>query len=463
MRGADGFLFSFCLLAVFLLLGKALRVHVPLLQRLFLPSSIIAGFVALALGPYVLKAIPTWVLGYWRQIPGILISVVFASLFLGVRLPSPKRLWSIGGPQLCFGVVTGMGQYLVALLTTTLVLSPLFGTRPIFATIVEIGFSGGHGTAAGMRTTFHKLGFPAGADLAQMSATVGIIAAVVLGVVMINVAIRRGYCACLNERHGIPAYKRLGLIPEKKRYSIATATVATEAIEPLTFHFAIIAVAVLIGWGLLVLLKLLHPRLEAFPLFPLAMLGGLLVQAVATPLKITLYFDRDTFDRLLGFSLDVLVIAAIAAIRLDLFLDHLWPFLIVMATGIGWVVFTTAFVAPRMFPNYWFERAITEYGMQTGVTAIGLLLLRLVDPMYKTDTATAFGFKQMIYEPFLGGGLVTALSPILIHELGPWVSMAVSAAIMAVFGAISHFSGWTRRDPALVFEAPHDHPVEDLR
>lgn len=463
MQGADGFFFSFCMLAIFLLVGKGLRVHVGLLQRLFLPSSIIAGFVALAMGPYLLKLIPGWVLGYWSKIPGVLISVVFASLFLGVSLPSPKRLWNIGGPQLCFGVVTGMGQYLVALLVTALVLTPVFGTPYIFATILEIGFSGGHGTAAGMKDTFDKLGFAAGSDLAQMSATVGIIGAVVIGIVMINIAIRRGYCACLNEQQGIPAYKKLGLIPQQNRYPIATATVATEAIEPLTFHFAIIAVSVLIGWGLLTLLKQVHPRLEAFPLFPMAMIGGLIVQGVSTPLRITQYFDRDTFDRLLGFALDVLVIAAIAAIRLDLFLANVWPFLILMASGLAWVVFATLFLGPRMFPKYWFERAITEYGMQTGVTAIGLLLLRLVDPMYKTDTATAFGFKQMVYEPFLGGGLITALAPILIRELGPWVSMVICAATMLVFGLISLFSGWTRRKPKLAFDAPPEHPIEDLR
>lgn len=463
MQGADGFFFSFCSLAIFLLVGKALRAHVKFLQRLFLPSSIIAGFVALLLGPYVLGLIPPWILDYWAEIPGVLISVVFASLFLGVSIPSPKQLWNIGGPQLCFGVVTGFGQYFVGLLTTVLLLGPVFGTPPVFATILEIGFSGGHGTAAGMKSTFDALGFTAGSDLAQMSATVGIVAAVVLGIAMINVAIRRGYCACLNEQHGIPSYKRTGLIPPPERFSIATATVATEAIEPLTFHFAIVAVSVLIGWGLLAGVKLIHPRLDAFPLFPMAMIGGLIVQGLATPLKIARYFDRDTFDRLLGFALDVLVIAAIAAIRLDLFLANVWPFLILMVAGIAWVLFATLVLAPRMFPNYWFERGITEYGMQTGVTAIGLLLLRLVDPLYKTDTATAFGFKQMIYEPFLGGGLVTALAPILIRELGPWVSITLCGAIMVLFGAISRLSGWTRWRPSLTFQPPPDFPREDLR
>ncbi len=452
MEGARGFFFSLCLLSVFLLVGKGLRVKVGLLQRLFLPSSIIAGFVALCLGPHLGGLLPNWILAYWAKLPGILINIVFASLFLGVALPNPKKLWNIGGPQLCFGVVTGVGQYFVALLVTVLLLNPVFGTPMIFATIVEIGFSGGHGTAAGMTDLFTKLGFPAGADLAQMSATVGIISSVVIGIIMINVAIRRGYCACLNEQEGIPIYKRVGLIPGEERFSIATATVATEAIEPLTFHFAIISIAVLIGWGMLFGIRQIHPMLAGFPLFPLAMIGGLVVQGIATPLRITHYFDRDTFDRLLGFSLDLLVLAAIAAIRLDLVLANLWPFLIIMFTGLSWVVFTTVFLAPRMFPQYWFERSITEFGMQTGVTAMGLLLLRLVDPMYKTDTATAFGFKQMIYEPFLGGGLLTAMSPFVIVGLGAWPTIGICGGIMFTFWLIARLHGWAHSNPDLRFE-----------
>ncbi len=462
MEGIKGYFFSLCILSLFLLVGKLLRVKIKLFQKLFLPSSIIAGFVAILLGPYVLGAvfkkhgfvlIPDWMFKQWSSLPGILINVVFASLFLGVKIPKVKTLWEYGGPQLCFGSVVGFGQYFIALLVTALILIPLFHVPAIFACIVEIGFSGGHGTAAGMAETFDKLGFPAGGALGQMSATVGIIAAVVVGIALINIAIRNGYCACLNEEKGIPRYKKIGLIPEPKRFSIATATVATEAIEPLTFHFSIIAIAVLLGWVMHKWITGLSKDLQAFPLFPLAMIGGIIVQMISSYFHIDDYYDRDTFDRILGFSLDILVISAIATIKLNLFFQNLGPFLIIMATGILWVVFAVLYLGPRMFPKYWFERSITEFGMQTGVTAIGLLLLRIVDPLYKTGTATAFGFKQMVYEPFLGGGLITALAPILIAKyVGLWGSIIASFVLMAIFFAIAYFNGWVNFHPTLKFE-----------
>jgi len=441
------FLHSFCVLSIFLIIGKVLRANIKILQILFLPSAIVAGFLAMAVGPYGIGLIPDWIISHWTPLPGVLINVVFASLFLGVKIPGIKPIWSYGGSQLCFGVVAGMGQYFVSLLTTVLLLMPLFGVHPTFGCITEIGFSGGHGTAAGMKGVFKKYGFEEGGDLALMSATVGVISAVVIGMILINIAIRKDYCTYLSEKRGIPSYKKKGLIPEPDRFSIATATVASEAIEPLTFHFSIIAVAITLGWAMLSGLQFLHQEFDKFPLFPLAMIGGLIVQKFSLRTGIDKYYDKSTFDRILGFALDILVISAIATIKLDVFLENVLPFGILMIFGILWMVFCAVFLAPRMFRKYWFERGITEFGMQTGVTAIGLFLLRVVDPLYRTDTAKAFGFKQMIYEPFLGGGFITAFAPMLVSILGIWQSIGVAFLFMAVFFIISLSSGWVTFKP----------------
>jgi ESS family glutamate:Na+ symporter len=53
-----------------------------------------------------------------------------------------------------------------------------------------------------------------------------------------------------------------------------------------------------------------------------------------------------------------------------------------------------------------------------GVTATGLLLLRVVDPDYKTEAADAFACKQLVHEPFMGGGLWTASAIPLIAIVG---------------------------------------------
>ena len=85
LTGMPAVFFSACILFVFLLAGKLLRVKVKLLQTLFLPSSIIGGFLAMAAGPFGFDVLPAWVSAEWSKMPGLLINVVFACLFLGQR------------------------------------------------------------------------------------------------------------------------------------------------------------------------------------------------------------------------------------------------------------------------------------------------------------------------------------------------------------------------------------------
>ncbi len=386
-------------------------------------------------------------LSTWGSFPSVLINVVFACLFLGLTIPSLKVIWREGGPQLCYGWTVGMGQYMVGIGISVLLLTPLFGVPHFFGCLLEIGFSGGHGTAAGMKEAFTQLGFAAGSDLGLMSATVGIFSAVVIGMVLINMAARRGYTRIIKSPEDLPEEAVSGLVAEENRKPGSFITISPDALEPLAFHGAFVGVSILIGWYVLQGIKSLSAGMEpdlfkSFPLFPLAMLGGLVVQLVAMRTGVARYFDRKTFDRILGTALDLLVVSAIAAIKLDVFLAFFWPFMILMVVGISWILFATWFIAPRMLPDAWFERAITEYGMQTGVTAMGLLLLRVADPEFKTPAAESFGFKQIIYEPMLGGGFITASAPILLFNFGTTVPLLVGAGSILLFLGIAALSGW---------------------
>lgn len=424
-------------LGLLLLVGLVLRTRSHILRRLFLPVPVIGGFVGLIFGPYMLDWVPAETVAVWASLPGILINFVFAALFLGVTIPPARTLVRLGGPLFRFGTVTALGQYVVALLVTGAVLAPLFGTPVLFACILEVGFAGGHGTAAAMTPVFASLGFDAGGALGQMSATVGIIVAVVGGMALVQHGVRRGHLTQLSMESTDDAEPSAdsasrGLVPPEHRTSVATGTVTASVLDSFTFHVAITSLAVLIGWVILRGVRAIHPTLEGFPLFPLAMIGGMLVQLSAERIGASSYFDRATFERILGLSLEVLVVAAIASLRLDLFLQNLVPFSILMVVGILWVAFAFLVLAPRMIPSYWFEQAITDFGMLTGVTAVGLMLLRVVDPETRTPAAQAFAAKQMIFSPLLGGGLVTATIPLFLQGLGPWPVLAAVAGVTSL-------------------------------
>ena len=180
-------------------------------------------------------------------------------------------------------------------------------------------------------------------------------------------------------------------------------------------------------------LSLLHPALESFPLFPLAMIGGMVLQHLADRTGAAAWLDRGTFQRLTGLSLDLLVTAAIATMRLDLFAQNVAPFSILMVAGIAWCVASFIWLAPRMLPIDWFEQGIVVYGTQTGVAAVGLMLLRIADPHNRTTAAQAFAARSMIISPLLGGGLVTATMPLLIVQFG--VLPMLTAVTLITLGA----------------------------
>ena len=68
-----------------------------------------------------------------------------------------------------------------------------------------------------------------------------------------------------------------------------------------------------------------------------------------------------------------------------------------------------------------------------GVTATGLLLLRAVDPEQKTVAASAFGYKQLLHEPFMGGGLWTSTAVLLVAQQGGLVVFGISVLAIVLW------------------------------
>lgn len=443
------------LLGVIALVGKLIRVRSKLTQRLFLPVSVIGGFLALILGPEVLGRLAGLVglpaledggvfgpdvLEVWGNLPDLLISVVFATLFLGKTIPSPRKAVRLMGPQLSLGVTFAAGQYVVGILLTVLLLAPLFGVSPMFGALIEMGFEGGHGTAAGMSSVMDDLGFSGGGDLALATATVGIVSGIVIGVIAVNWAARKGHAHFLDAGAGTSESARTGVYNRDERPTGATLTVRPESLEALTLHVGIVAVAILIGQGLLSGLQAIEQALWAdkveilayVPLFPLAMLGGVIVQLVADKTGLARYIDKGTLERVQGVGLDLLIISALGALSLEAIAENIGAFAILVIVGIAWNVLVFFVLAPRYIRRYWFERGIGDFGQSMGVTATGLLLIRMADPEGKSPAYEAFGYKQLVLEPFFGGGLVTAMAIPVIAQFGPYPLLAGMVLLLAV-------------------------------
>lgn len=461
--------FAVVLLGVVLLLAKIVRLRWGLMQSLFLPSSIIGGFACLALGPYIFGRIAEamgndqWaefglfgpdIIEVWSALPGLLISVVFATLFLGQPIPSPKRAAKLVGPQLSLGVIFGSGQYVLGLLLAVLILVPLFNISPMAGTLIEIGFEGGHGTAAGMRGSMEELGFADGGDLALGMATVGVVGGVLIGVAAINWAVRTGRTEVLHGNVEQSIEEQKGLFRKDEQYPAAMMTVRPASIEPMSMHFALVALAILIGWAILQGLQWVEDQLwgaddavfgnvielfEYVPLFPLALLGGVLIQFFMDKTGREEYIDEGMMLRIQGLALDFLIISALATLSLAAIARNWEPFVILALAGTAFNVFVLLYLAPKIIPQFWFERGIGDFGQSMGVTATGLILMRIADPEAESPALEAFAYKQLLFEPFFGGGFITAAAIPLVAQFGPYpllIAMSVLFVLSLAAGLL---------------------------
>jgi ESS family glutamate:Na+ symporter len=433
---------SFCALCFLLVCGKAVRTAVPFLRKLYLPSSIVGGVLGLIIltsaGPHVPAE---WHEG-WKSIPGFLINIVFATMFIGKRFPNVRNTGRAVAEQFCFAQIIAWGMYVVGLALSVLVFTPCFGVQPAFGNLLEIGFEGGHGTVGGLSETFTALGWSEGSDLGYTMATIGMVIGITVGMTLVNWAVRKGHVKNVRTFEELSEVEQRGFYPPNAQPPAGKQTVLCDSIDSLAWHLAVIGLAVFVGYGLKSLLVFVggylpdHVRelriIESIPLFPLCMLGGLFIQMLLVATRLDSLVDRGQINRLGGASLDFLVVAAVATIRLDFIVRYWQPLVILVVAGVAWSLFGAYWLARRMFSEDWFERAIVEFGQYTGVTATGLLLLRTVDPDSKTSASTVFGCKQLFHEPLIGGVWV-AMSVPLVFKLGPWPVLLISIGALVLW------------------------------
>jgi ESS family glutamate:Na+ symporter len=458
-------LVAFAGLSLLLLAGMTLRRKLRWLRQLGIPEALVAGLLGLLIGPFgPIRLFPEQVYTVWGQTPGVLISLVFATLFLGQRLPSPRQLWQRAAGQTAFGMTLGFGQYLVGALLVWLVLQPLFGTNPLMACLIEVGFEGGHGTAAGMGDTFADLGLASGEALGLAMATVGVVSAVLIGSTLVVIGRSRSWLSAPDKQpsagpllqraaHSDPMSAEAKLAQEEAAGLSDPIGSASVTIDALTVNLALAGAAV----GLGVLLKDGITRLggalggaatadllNAIPVFPLAMLGGLMVQLVLQWRRHSNLASPVVQASVGSLAMDVLITAAMASLNLPMLEDNWLPFLLLALAGLAWNVAAFLLLARRFFRDHWFERAIADFGQGTGVTATGLLLLRMADPLGRSRAMESFSFKQLVFEPFLGGGLITALAPI---ALASWGLPRFNAVALLLTVASIVFGLWIGRRP----------------
>lgn len=430
-----------CLMGMVFLAGQILRAKVKFFQKFLIPPALIAGFLALILGPNGIGLIPfSSSLGTYAS---VLIVVVFAAMAIGDK-PTKE---SMSGPAIggMFFNITGIAvlQYAVGMFLTVYVLGHFFNLNPGFGLMMATGFYGGHGTAAAVGQAYDALGWVEATDLAYTTATVGIVGGIILGIIIINWGARKNYTNYVRSPKDLPASMRTGLVPAEEQTASTKGTISTICADPMAFHLALVLVPSVCGYALS---KYLAPIIGIeIPAFCTALLFGFIMNFFLNKTGGQNYVDRASINRISGASTDFLMISGIGALKTGVVVKYAVPLLVVCLAGFltNWLWFLI--IGKYASVRDWFERNMMVWGHACGVAATGVMLQRIVDPELKSRGIEDSGISDLLNRPIIIG--LQIIPPLLMSAVpvfGPHIVTWGCFGIVAAMGIIAYMFKWWR-------------------
>ena len=420
-------------LMVFLLAGFALREIIKPLQKLFLPAGLIGGLMALILGPQVLGlvSLPEG----WGGMSSPMINVVLTCMIFGTVISRDKMKIYAGSitivaltyfAQLAVGTLTGLG---LSKIWTSLPES--WGVMTVFT------YWGGHGAGASGGQVFEDLGVSGMLSMGIVLATLGLIVAMAIGMIWVNIGVRKGYANYLGNVEGGLVKTVSGPIPKDKQKSLGNATVASDAINGLAMQLGLIMLSLWLGTQLFGLLKKVVPAASNIPSLLYGIVGALIVWAILRAAHLDGYADKKVIDNISGVALEICICSATATLNLSMFLDNLAPILIHMIVIIILHSFICIVLVKRWMKKDWFETALLFFGQGTGSSPSGLALARCTDPETKNKAAwEGFGVACGVFSP-ISSTLVAVLPVLAVQSV--WLPIGIGAVLTVVLVLVGEF------------------------
>ena len=239
------FLLDFALASLFIAIGQLIRAKVQVVQKFFVPASMLGGFLALALGSQGLNVIHFS--DGAGSYAGKLIILIFAAVGINgwkINKNDIKAEFNRVGSYLSYKILAQTIQFSLAPLFSILVISKLFPQINYgFGLLLAAGFSGGHGTAAAVGSTFERLGDLDAMDIGMTCATVGILAGIFGGLFFIKLGTKFGWTKYMKGFQFISGDLKTGLVSKENRKELGKQTISSVVLDPLAFHLAILLIA----------------------------------------------------------------------------------------------------------------------------------------------------------------------------------------------------------------------------
>ena len=411
-----GWMMLFAVLLASMLAGNILKRAVPLLQRSLIPTSVLGGVILLVIAA-IYKGITGDVMFdtvfFGGNGTANLEIITYHALALGFiastfKSTNTKLTKKRSGEIFDTGVTTVSTYLLQAIFgfgITLIVALVIDGFFEAAGVLLPFGYGQGTGQALNYGNIYEQEhGFVGGKSFGLTIAALGFLSASIGGVIHLNVMKKRGKLVVSDRTDGSLHSEKVegeGEIPMQ------------ESIDKLTVQIALIVVAYVAAYGLMALLGMLLPGMKSV-IYGFNFLLGVMT---AMLIKLSLNFLRKKgimkkkytnnflMTRTSNFFFDLMVVAGVAAIRLDI-LEKNWGVMLIL--GVAGMVVTYIYnriVAKVLFHDYAEEQFLMMYGMLTGTASTGVILLREVDSEFKTPAsdnlvyqnlpAIAFGFPMM--------------------------------------------------------------------
>ena len=388
-----------------LLAGNSLKRKIPFLKKSLMPASVIGGTVLITLAA-IYKAITGDVMFdtvvYNNVGTAYLEMITYHTLALGFIASTLKVTNSHLNKQRTTEIIntgiTTVATYLiqgvVGLLVTIIVAFFIKDFFQAAGMLLPFGFGQGTGQAMNYGNIYEiDYGFGGGKSFGLTIAAVGFLSASFGGVIHLNIMRKQGKIRDNRNVQQLNVEKVEGNNEVPMQESLDKISIQ------IAFIFVAYALAYLLIYGLGLLLPGMKSTIYGFN-FLLGVLCATIVKFATRFLRKTQLMHREYINnflltRLSNFFFDIMIVAGIAAIRLDI-LEQYWGVVAILG-GSGLIV-TYAynrFVAKKLFKSYSEEQFLAMYGMLTGTASTGIILLREVDGNFKTPAAD-----NLVYQNF---------------------------------------------------------------
>ncbi len=127
--------------------------------------------------------------------------------------------------------------------------------------------------------------------------------------------------------------------------------------------------------------------------------------------KIEHLIDPGVQNRITGFSIDIMITATLLAINLGIVWKFIIPILVISIPS-GIVTLLSLLYFGRRMHTMNLEHTIVTYGIYTGQMSTGLLLLRMLDPEFKSPLLLELGAYPFFVFPYSAACMVLATLPV---------------------------------------------------